>query len=151
MLTVVTHARRIRFAAVCLLALCMTVALPLAVAAQQQQPFPFSNLQKTFEQLFKAAPKEDRAKIDKIKMSKREEAEIGGRESREYLMTLRRGGTKVLERGQEVEYLRSLVAQVQPKMKNAKRYRQIRVYLAVSDKTDARSFPDGTLIFYRGL
>ncbi len=149
--TVITQARRIRFAAAHSLTLLMIVALPTVVAAQQQQPFPFSDPKKMFEQMFEAAPNEDRAEIEKIEMSKREEAEIGGRASREYLKALRRGGTKVLERGQEVDYLRSLVAQVHPKMKNAKRYRRIRVYLAVSDKTDARSFPDGTLIFFRGL
>jgi predicted Zn-dependent protease len=133
------------------LILVIVVAIPGSVAAQPQQPFPFSDPQQMFEQFFGAAPQEDRAEIGKITIARRKEAEIGERASREYLAKLRRGGTKVLSRGKQVEYLRSLVAQVQPKMKNAERYQRIRVYIADSAETDARSFPGGTLIFYRGM
>jgi predicted Zn-dependent protease len=128
------------------------LALPLTVAGQQRQPIPFSDPQQMFEQfLGSAAPAEDRAKIDKITIAARRESQIGARASQQYLAELRRRGIKVTTRGKDVEYLRKLAALVRPKMKNARRYKKIQVYLAESDATDARSFPGGTLIFYRGM
>ncbi|MBC8351846.1 MAG: M48 family metalloprotease [Planctomycetes bacterium] len=136
----------------CPLAVCALVTIAWqSTAVAQQQPFPFSDPQKMFEQFFGAAPEEDRAKIDEIKVPTREESQIGERASREYLAEVRRNGTKVLTRGKDVEYLRQLIAEVHPKMENAKRYKAIRVYLADSSETDARSFPGGTLILYRGM
>lgn len=58
---------------------------------------------------------------------------------------------KVLSRGDDVEYLRKLVESQRSQMQNADRYQKIRVLLADSPSTDARSFPGGTLIFYRGM
>ncbi len=126
------------------------IAMP-TTAQGQQPPFPFSDPQKMFEQFFGAAPQEDRAELDKIEISARDEAQLGERASREYLAELRRQGIKVVTRGDEVEYLRTLIDQVRPKMEHAARYKTIQVHVAESEKTDARSFPGGTLIFYRGL
>ena len=129
----------------------LVVLLPVSAAGQQRQPFPFSDPQKMFEQFFGAAPREDRERIDRIEIAKRDEAQIGERASREYLAGLRRKGIPVVTRGEDVAYLQRLVAHVRPKMENAARYRTIRIYVANSDETDARSFPGGTLIFYRGM
>jgi len=132
------------------LGIVVAIALPAPVKGQQQT-FPFSDPQKMFEQFFGAAPQEDREELDKIEITTRDESQIGERASREYLAELRRNGIKVITRGEDVEYLQKLIAQVRPKMENTARYRTIRVYVADSSESDARSFPGGTLIFYRGL
>ncbi|MBI2477984.1 MAG: M48 family metalloprotease [Planctomycetia bacterium] len=137
-------------AATLLVVLFVFSVLPATLRAQQQ-PFPFSDPQKMFEQFFGAAPREDRAELDKIEIAPRDESQIGERASREYLAELRRQGIKVITRGEDVEYLRTLIDQVQPKMEHAARYKAIHVHVADSDEADARSFPGGTLIFYRGL
>jgi predicted Zn-dependent protease len=150
MLALVTNKRCVRSLAVCFFVTVVIVAAP-ASSTGQQPPFPFSDPQKMFEQFFGAAPAEDRAELDKIEIAVRDESQIGERASREYLAELRRQGIKVITRGDDVEYLRKLIAQVRPKMEHAARYKAIQVYVADSDETDARSFPGGTLIFYRGL
>ena len=127
-------------------------ALPASVAGQQPpEPFPFSDPQQMFEQFFGSARQQDREELDKIKIASRDESQIGERASRQYLAELRRRGIKVINRGDEVAYLQKLIAQIHPKMENAARYRKINVYIADSNETDARSFPGGNLIFYRGM
>ncbi|HJN07263.1 MAG TPA: M48 family metallopeptidase [Pirellulaceae bacterium] len=151
MSTIVTFSGRLQSKPVWIFAALTIVALPPTAAGQQRQPFPFSDPQRMFEQFFGAVPAEDREKIDKITISARNESQIGERASRQYIAELRRKGIKVITRGKDVEYLRKLVALVRPKMENASRYKTIRVYLAESNETDARSFPGGTLVFYRGM
>jgi predicted Zn-dependent protease len=56
-----------------------------------------------------------------------------------------------VSRGKDVAYLRKLAAAVRPLMKNADRYRSLKIYVADSTLIDARCFPGGTLIFSRGL
>ena len=144
------HERRIRLTTACLLGSIMSMA-PVRPSYGQQQPFPFSDPSKMFEQFFGVAPAEDRAELDKIDIAWRDESQIGERASREYLAELRRKGIKVITRGDNVKYLQTLVDLVHPKMEQANRYRSIQIYLADSDETDARSFPGGNLIFYRGM
>ncbi len=36
-------------------------------------------------------------------------------------------------------------------MENRTRYASIQIYLALSDRVDARSFPGGYLVFFQGL
>lgn len=150
MFSILACTRQVQSTTVWIFGVLVIAALP-GTAVGQQQPFPFSDPQKMFDQFFGAAPQEDRAELDKIEIAARDESQIGERASSEYLAGLRRNGIKVIIRGDDVEYLQRLIAQVRPKMKNAARYRTIRVYLADSDETDARSFPGGTLIFYRGM
>jgi predicted Zn-dependent protease len=113
--------------------------------------FSFSDPQQFFGQIFGADSKEDREAIEKMTVPTREEQQIGKRGVDAYLAELRRRKIKVVSRGKDVDYLQQLVSLLRPQMKNAKRYRTIHVYVAESDETDARSFPGGTLIFYRGL
>ena len=145
-----TSQRRVKVIALFLVAVPGSIALPRTVAGQQP-PFPFADPQKMLEQFFGQAPPEDRVELDKIEIAARDESQIGERACREYLAGLRRSGIKVITRGGDVEYLRKLIAQIRPQMEHAARYRSIRVYVADSDETDARSFPGGNLIFYRGL
>jgi predicted Zn-dependent protease len=56
-----------------------------------------------------------------------------------------------VSQGKEVDYLRALVEAVRPQMQQAERYRRITTYLAQSPECEARSFPGGTLVFFRGL
>jgi len=47
--------------------------------------------------------------------------------------------------------LKKLVARLRPLMQNQQRYPEIRIHVARSSITDARSFPGGQVIVYRGL
>ena len=127
-----------------------------AVAQRRNNPFPpnqnpFADPQKFFEQFFGADSEEDREAIQEIEIAPREERQIGSRGVDAYLADLRRQRIKVTTRGKDVEYLQQLIAELRPQMQNQQRYRAIRVYVADADRTDARSFPGGTLIFFRGM
>lgn len=119
--------------------------------AQPEFEFPFANPEKFAEQFMPGLSAEQRQAIAKEEVSAREEMQIGKQASDAYLKSLRESRIEVVQRGEDVEYLRKLVATIRPKMKNARRYRNIRVVVANSDKTDARSFPGGTLVFFRGI
>ena len=151
MFSILARTQRVQETAVSCFGVLIIVVFPTTARGQQQPRFPFFDPQEMFEQFFGAAPAEDRAALGKIEIAARDESQIGDRASREYLAGLRRNGIKVITRGDDIEYLRQLIAQVRPKMEHAARYRTIRVYLADSEETDARSFPGGTLIFYRGM
>ena len=98
MFTLITCCRGFRPLAVGCFGVLAFISMP-TIAQGQQPPFPFSDPQKMFEQFFGAAPQEDRAELDKIKISARDEAQLGERASREYLAELRRQGIKVVTRG----------------------------------------------------
>ena len=94
---------------------------------------------------------EDKAALAKIKVSLREEQQVGERVVKAYLAHLRNQGIRVTTRGRDVDYLRGLVATIRPLMKDSRRYPRIKVCLAESSRCNARSFPGGTLVFFRGL
>ena len=58
---------------------------------------------------------------------------------------------RVVNRGKDTDYLTSLVAEIHPLMRNAERYRAIRVYVAESKVIDARAFPGGAIVCSTGL
>lgn len=151
MSTNVNCTRRVQCKAVWFCGLLSIVALPPTAAGQQRQPSSVFDPEVMFEQFFGAPSADDRQMIDRIEIMPSDESQIGERASRDYIAGLRRNGIKVLNRGEDIEYLRKLIAQIRPKMKNAARYKKIRSYLADSSEPDARSFPGGTLIFNRGL
>lgn len=131
--------------------------VPATNGQERRQPvridksFPFADPQAFFKQFFgDEAAEEDREAIELIAIPVREERQIGQRAVDSFLAEKRRR-SKVVNRGQDVEYLHSLVAKVRPLMKRAHRYRSVRIYLVESDETDARSFPGGTLVFFRGM
>jgi len=127
------------------------------VAAQQKQPspfpqgIPFADPQQFFDQFFGQESEEDRQALEAVAISPREEQQFGSRGAEEYLAELRRQDIKVVSRGEEVEYLKALVETLRPYMRNGSRYASPRVHVAQSDETDARAFPGGTLIFFRGM
>jgi predicted Zn-dependent protease len=89
--------------------------------------------------------------LAEIEVSAREEQQIGKRMAEAYLAGLRRQGLRFVTRGRDVAYLRQLIELIHPRMDNRARYPSIGVYLVLSDRCDARSFPGGHLVFFRGL
>ena len=119
-------------------------AVPASGAEPKALPFRF---ELPFQ---KPTPEDDRA-LDAIEISPEQEREFGAPIVRAYLSDLKRRKLKVLDRGADVDYLRKLVDQIRPFMKNAERYPTIRVLVIDSPKLEARSFSGGTLIFSRGM
>lgn len=133
--------------ATCCCASALPAAEPLPVAADEAFPDP----QEMFDRLFGKEREEDKKALAEIEVSRREERQMGERAVGAYLAQLKRQKIRVVARGKDVDYLRGLVETIRPLMKNSKRYPRIQVYLAQSSRCDARSFPGGTLVFFRGL
>lgn len=127
-----------------------------ATAQQERHPsfpngFPFADPQQFFDQFFGRETEADRRALEAVAISPKEEQQVGQRAADDFLAELRRQDLKIVTRGEDVEYLQSLVATIRPQMRNAARNPSPRIYLVHSDETDARAFPGGTLIFYRGM
>lgn len=103
------------------------------------------------ESFFGAESAADKERAERIQVSYREEQQVGQSAFNAFRKQLEQRDVSLLDRGKDVDYLRSLVSRLRPRMKHAKRYRRIRVYLADSEDTDARSFPGGTVVVFRGL
>ncbi|OHB69817.1 MAG: hypothetical protein A2V70_14790 [Planctomycetes bacterium RBG_13_63_9] len=129
------------------------VALALLVAEPAWRPAePFiADPAAMLERFFGEERDEDREALARIEVSFAEERRMGETAVRAYLAELKRQKIRVLARGREVDYLRDLVETIRPLMDQRQRYRHINVYLAQSSRCDARSFPGGTLVFFRGL
>ena len=80
-----------------------------------------------------------------------EEEQFGEQALDQFLADLRRQNIRVVSRGKDVEHLRKLVALIRPQMQHADRYRSITVLVADTPETDARCFPGGILVLFRGL
>jgi predicted Zn-dependent protease len=131
--------------------LCHLAAMVSVTFAQGQVlDSPFSPDQ-MFEQLFGASTVDEQVALSRIEISPRDEKRFGDAMVDAYLASVRQQGFKVVDRGRDVEYLKELVAIVKPFMTKKDRYRSIKVYVVDSADTDARSFPGGTLVFFRGL
>jgi predicted Zn-dependent protease len=93
----------------------------------------------------------DRAALEDIEIDPKEERRIGDAELEVHLASLRKQGVRVTERGKDVDYLSSLVAQLRPLMKHSDRYPKIRVHVANTDDVDARAFPGGSIVVTTGM
>jgi len=109
------------------------------------------NPEEFFEQMFGESTPEEEESLDQVKISLREEREFGQPQVEAFLVQLKEQGLAVVRKGKDVEYLKRLVEAVRPFMKNAKRYDRITLYVVDSPRVDARSFPGGTLFFFKGL
>jgi len=118
--------------------------------AKNNNPF-FSSADEFFEQFVPKPTQEDEEDLAKVNISKADEERLGQEMVNSYLDYLKRERIKVVHKGDDVDYLKALVATLQPLMENAERYRKIDVYIVKSAVPDARSFPGGTLFFYEGL
>jgi predicted Zn-dependent protease len=111
----------------------------------------FFGPQEMFDRIFGPERKEDKQALARIKVSPQEEQRMGRSAVDSYLAHLKAQRIAVVNRGKDVEYLRRLVERIRPSMKNPRRYPRITVYVAQSPRCDARSFPGGTLVFFRGF
>lgn len=104
-----------------------------------------------FNAFFGPANEDERATLQKVEIGLEQERRVGAAALEGLLADLRRRDIAVAREGRDVAYLEKLVEQLRPRMRNAERYPRIRVLVANSAWTDARSFPGGTLVFFRGL
>lgn len=106
---------------------------------------------KFFESMFGASTPDEEKALARIDIAFKEEREFGQQLVETYLADLKRQKLRAVQKGPEVDYLRQLVETLQPSMMNAKRYKKLTIYFVDSPLVDARSFPGGTLFFFKGL
>ncbi len=111
----------------------------------------FTNPQEMFERMLGGNDEDQQAALDAIEVTREEEDRYGNQAAEAYLDYLRGRDIRLIERGRDVAYLRALVETIKPHMQHADRYERIRIVIAKSDETDARSFPGGTLVFFEGM
>jgi len=122
-------------------------------------PKAFTNPDEFFERMFGKSTPEEQKILESIEVTAKEEREFGQPQVEAFLDELNRQGLKALRKGKDVEYMRRLVETVRPFMKNAKRYEKMTIYVVDSphplpprlEAVDARSFPGGTLFFFKRL
>jgi predicted Zn-dependent protease len=151
-----------------LITTCLLLSTATALDAQQNPfgDFPFKNFPFKFDGdlPFKAADFSDqfmkqllgergdnKEELANIKISIADERKLGENQFQMYRSYLQSQKIQLISQGRDVTYLRKLVAKLRPAMQNHRRYFSIRVYLARSSITDARAFPGGQIIVYRGL
>ncbi len=101
--------------------------------------------------MFSEMTPEQMARLEKVKISFREEAQFGNDVLKSYEASLKSRQLTITRSGDDVAYLKALVKDVQPQMTNANRYKQIDVAVVETEETDAYSVPGGHLIFTSGL
>lgn len=127
---------------------------PTVLADAQSVELPFLTAEDPadmFEKMFGEDTDSDRARLQQIDISFAEEQKLGQQMLDAALATLKDSAIHVDRKGRDVEYVQSLVATLQPFMRNKDRYKSIQVLLARSPRIDARSYPGGTLIFFDGI
>ncbi len=128
---------------------------PTRLSAEPPRPFPLPNggmnPQQFFDRMFGADLPEDLQQLKDIEVSAKDEQRFGRAAAQAYLDDLRKRNVRVTSVGKDAEYLKRLVDRVRPQMRNHQRYRVIDVQVALSDDTDARCFPGGTIVFHQGL
>lgn len=142
-----------------LLLLIVVLCISASASAQPRKPpnawppqgFPFADPQSFFDQFFNDDREVDREALAKVHVSRKEESQYGQRAFQAFQNELTRAKIKTARRGREVDYLERLVKLVRPQMQNHDQYPNIRVYLADAPYPEARCFPGGTLVFFRGL
>ncbi len=124
-------------------------------AAEPQKPplgaMPFGDPESMFERMFGPPSRDEKAALAKIEVSVREERQMGQAALEAYLAALQGQKIQVVRRGKDLAYLRDLVSTIQALLANRRRYPTIQVLLADSPQVEARSFPGGSLVFFRGL
>lgn len=89
--------------------------------------------------------------LDQVKVSRRQEKQIGQSQFANFRKSLRSSGVRLLRRGPDVEYIRQLVGVLHEQMTHRDRYPHFTVYLAKTKSTDARAFPGGIIIVTAGM
>ena len=114
-------------------------------------PFKVDDFSDPFMKKLLGEPGANKEELAKIKVSIADERKLGENQFQMYRSYLQSQKIQLISQGRDVVYLRKLVAKLRPLMQNHRRYASIRVYLARSSITDARAFPGGQIIVYRGL
>jgi predicted Zn-dependent protease len=104
-----------------------------------------------FERMFGQSTAEEERTLEKVTISIKEEREFGQPQVEAFLAQLKEQGLRVVRKGKDVDYLRQLVETVHPFIQNPKRYGKITIYVVDSPRVDARTFPGGTIFFFKGL
>jgi predicted Zn-dependent protease len=140
---------------VLLISVCTIALMPRGEHAAEPWPppagMPAADPQKILDRIFGEETKEDEKALAQVEVSLQEERQLGETAVGDFLAGLRQRKIAVVSRGKDAEYLRDLVAVVRPMMAQANRYPTIRIYVAQSSECEARSFPGGTIVFFRGL
>ncbi len=145
----------VRRFSVALLAGCLAaLVLGSGRAAEPRRPpaeVPFADPQKMFDQMFGPETEADEKALAQVEVSMQEERQMGETAVAAFLAGMKQRRINVVSRGKDVQYLRDLVETIRPLMTNGKRYPKIRIYLVQSSDCEARTFPGGTIVFFRGL
>ncbi len=140
---------------VALLAACLVASLPGPgrAAEPRQAPIEIPNVdpQKMLDRMFGPVTEEDEKALARVEISIGEERQMGETAVAAFLADMKQQKISVVSQGKDVQYLRDLVATIHPLMKDAKRYPNIKVYVVQSSDCEARTFPGGTIMFFRGL
>jgi predicted Zn-dependent protease len=135
----------------------LLIAAPLFAQSPNSGDFPFlpkgfgGNPDEFFEKMFGKSSAEEERALQAIRIPIKEEREYGQPQVEAFLEDLKQQGTRVIRKGKDVEYLRQLVETIRPFLQDPKRYPKITIYVVDSPRVDARSFPGGTLFFFKGL
>jgi len=143
---------RIPFA---LLAACLAAfLLESGRTAEPPRPpvaIPFADPQRMFESMFGPETEESEKALARVEVSIQEERQMGETAVAAFLAGLKQRNISVVSRGKDLQYLRDLVETIRPLMTNGKRYPKLQLYVVQSPDCEARTFPGGTILFFRGL
>ena len=114
-------------------------------------PFQVDDLSDQLMLQLLGKPGADQKELQGIQVSIADERKVGEHHLQMYRRYLDSQKVQLVSQGRDVVYLRQLVAKLHPLMQNARRYPQIRVYIANASTTDARAFPGGQVVVFRGL
>ncbi len=151
--------RPVRTAFLCTLLILALLHLKMGFAVAQD---PADALREMFEKfgqqseqfmpgMFSELSPAQMAELEKVPVTKREEADFGSRVLKNYEASLRSQNQTITRDGIETKYLSKLVSDIRPNMTNAKRYPNIDVALVTTESIDAYSIPGGHLLFTTGL
>lgn len=114
-------------------------------------PFKPSDFGEDFLRQIVGDGEQQKQQLNRISVSKADEKKVGENQFRLFANSLNSQRIKLTDNGKDVAYLRQLIEKLHPLMSNQARYTSIAVYVADSPLTDARSFPGGKIVVYRGL
>ncbi len=101
--------------------------------------------------MFSELSPEQMERLEKIKITPREESAFGQDVIKRYEAMLKTRNESITRSGKDVEYLTTLAKTLRANMKNADRYKTLDIAVVDSTTTDAYSVPGGHLIFTSGL
>ncbi|MDE0737341.1 MAG: M48 family metallopeptidase [Pirellulaceae bacterium] len=117
----------------------------------QKIPFQVDDLSDQFMIQLLGKPDANQKELQGIQVSIADERKVGEHQFQMYRRYLESEKIQLVSQGRDVIYLRQLVARLHPMMQNTRRYPSIRVHIANASTTDARAFPGGQVVVFRGL